>query len=327
MTTARISQVAPRIHEVFLPLPMRPSIVNVWLIDGGSEWALVDTGMRTEESMAAFQEALSILGIEPTAIGKIISTHHHPDHFGTSQPFRDLCQAEVYLHALEVGRTHTLLPRPRSSGAVEFFHRHGLPLERFTGVPSPGEFWRDKYVPATPDHEPEDGSEITVGDQTLQTIWTPGHAPGHCCFYVAQSRTLIVGDHLLPRISPHVGIFPDGPQNPLGDYLESLDKVARLDVDLVLPAHGGVYHDHRHRVEQLKQHHEYRMLAAVDATRATARHAYDIAQEIFDFSGDAPPQVQFPATFEALAHLELLVRRGRLSRLDGDDEVTRYRAT
>jgi glyoxylase-like metal-dependent hydrolase (beta-lactamase superfamily II) len=326
MTTDRVRQVASRIHEVFLPLPMRPSIVNVWLIDGGSEWALIDTGMRTDESMAAFQAALSILEIEPPAIGKIISTHHHPDHFGTSQPFRELCEAEVYLHPLEVDRVRTLLPRPRSEAALNFFHRHALPLERFTGVPSPGEFWRDKYVPATPDHEPEDGSEITVGDQTLQTIWTPGHAPGHCCFYVSQSRTLIVGDHLLPKISPHVGIFPDGPENPLGDYLASLDKVARLDVDLVLPAHGGIYHDHRHRVGQLKQHHEYRMLAAIDATRASARTAYDIAREIFDFSADAPVQVQFPATFEALAHLELLVRRGQLSRLDGDG-VTRYRAT
>lgn len=325
MSTARVRQVAPRIHEVFLPLPMRPSIVNVWLIDGGKEWALVDTGMRTEESVAAFNEALSALGIEPAAIGKIICTHHHPDHFGASEPFRELCRAEVHLHALEADRTRTLLPRPRSPAAIEFFRRHGLPLERFAGVPSPGAFWKDKYVPATPDHHPEDGTEIVIGDLTLRTVWTPGHAPGHSCFYIPQGKALIVGDHLLPKISPHVGIFPDGPRNPLGDYLASLDKVAGLDVDLVLPAHGGVFHDHRHRVEQLKQHHEYRMLAALDATRAHPRAAYDIAQEIFDFGDDAPPQVQFPATFEALAHLELLVHRGRMSRLEAQ-ELTRYRA-
>jgi glyoxylase-like metal-dependent hydrolase (beta-lactamase superfamily II) len=326
MTTPRIHQVVPRVHEVFLPLPMRPSIVNVWLIDGGSEWALIDTGMRTDDSLAAFREAISMLGIEPTAVRKIICTHHHPDHFGASGPLRDLCRADVFLHPVEAERTLTFMPRPRSPTAVSFFRRHGIPIERFLGVPSPGEFWAGRYLPATPDHQLSDGAAISVGDQTLRVVWTPGHTPGHCCFHLPQSRALIVGDHLLPKISPHVGVFPDGPTNPLGDYLASLDKVARLDVDLVLPAHGGVYRDHGHRVEQLKHHHEYRMLAAVDAARASARTAYDIAKDIFDFTEDAPAQVQFPATFETLAHLELLIRRGQLCQLHGE-EVTRYRAT
>ena len=98
MATARVHQVVPRVHEVFLPLPMRPSIVNVWLIDGGSEWALIDTGMRTDDSLAAFREALSTLGIEPTTIRKILCTHHHPDHFGASGPLRELCGADEAEH-------------------------------------------------------------------------------------------------------------------------------------------------------------------------------------------------------------------------------------
>jgi glyoxylase-like metal-dependent hydrolase (beta-lactamase superfamily II) len=300
---------------------MRPSIINVWLIDGGTEWALVDTGMNTTESQAAFREALQILALAPTAIRKILCTHHHPDHFGASAALRDLCRAEIYLHDLEVERVKGFLPQPRSPTALAFFRRHGVPIERFLHVPSPGEFWASVYKPGGPDASLRDGDELRVGNQVVRIVWTPGHAPGHCCLYLPGPKALIVGDHLLPKISPHVGVFPDGPTNPLGDYLASLEKVAGLDVDLVLPAHGGIFHDHRHRVDQLRQHHDYRMLAALDAARTRARTAYDIAQAIFDFEDTAPPQVQFPATFEALAHLELLVRRGRMERRgDADRE-------
>jgi glyoxylase-like metal-dependent hydrolase (beta-lactamase superfamily II) len=317
----RVRQAASGVYQVFLPLPMRPSIVNVWLIDGDGEWALVDTGMRTDESLAALREALAILEIEPKAVRKIICTHHHPDHFGSSGPLRELWGAEVFIHELEVERTQTFLPQPRSAAAASFFRRHGIPLERFMHVPTPGEFWAGMYVPASPDHFLNDGDEIPIGKRTVRVVWTPGHAPGHCCILLPDLRALIVGDHLLPRISPHVGVYPTGPTNPLGDYLESLQKVARLDVELVLPAHGGIYTDHRHRVRQLTQHHEYRMLAAIDTVRTRAQTAYDIARELFDFAGDAPVQVQFPATFEALAHLEVLVRQGHLTRTEGEDRV------
>ena len=305
---------------------MRPSIVNVWLIDGGSEWALVDTGMHTEASMSALRGVMTSLGVEPAAVRHIICTHHHPDHFGTSGPLRDLCQGKVLLHPLEAERVGFFLPRARSAEAAAFFRGHGIPLDRFMDVPTPGQFWAGLYVPATPDLPLDDDDEIRVGHRTVRVVWTPGHAPGHCCLHVPDVKALIVGDHLLPKISPHVGVYPDGPENPLGDYLASLDKVARLDVDLILPAHGGVYRDHRHRVAQLRQHHEYRLLAGLDAVRARPKTAYEVAREMFDFDADAPPQVQFPATFEALAHLELLISRGKIARQDDGDRI-RFRAS
>ncbi len=325
-SSAAVHEVAPGIHEVFLPLPMRPSIVNVWLIDGGSEWALVDTGMQTEASLAVLRAVMSGLGVDPTAVRKIICTHHHPDHFGTSGPLRELCQAEVFLHPLEIDRLRFYAPQPRSAEAAGFFRRHGIPLERFANVPTPGEIWAGLYNPSRVDQLLSDGDEIRVGSQLLRVVWTPGHAPGHCCFELPAVKALIVGDHLLPKISPHVGVYPDGPRNPLVDYLASLEKVARLDVNLILPAHGGIYRDHRRRVAQLRHHHEYRLLSTIDAARARPRTAYEIAQDIFDFDTEAPPQVQFPATFETLAHIELLVREGKLAHHD-DEERERFQAT
>jgi glyoxylase-like metal-dependent hydrolase (beta-lactamase superfamily II) len=320
-TEAKVREVLPGIHLVHLPLPMRPTIVNVYLVDGGDEWALIDTGMRTPESLLAFEGALAAVGCRPEKIRKILCTHHHPDHFGTSGPYRDLCRAEVFLHPLEVERVATFRPGPWSEQSLRFLRRHGIPLERFPGLPTRGEFWSGLYVPSRPDQFLADGDRIQVGEREIQVVWTPGHSPGHCVMYLPREKAAVVGDHLLPKITPHVGIYSDAPQDPLGDFLGSLRKVAELDVETVLPAHGGIYHDHRRRVAQLLEFHEYRLEAIRDVARRGRRTACEIALEAFELSVESPPQQLFPATFETLAHLEHLRLHGRVQRIETEERV------
>ncbi len=305
---------------------MKPTIVNVYLIDGGSEWALIDTGMSTPESRAAFRAALDQVGCRPEQIGKIVCTHHHPDHFGTSHPYRELCHAEVFLHPLEVDLVATYLPQPRSAETFRFFERNGIPIEDFANLPSPGEFWKDMYAPAKPDRPLADQDRISVGERTMEVVWTPGHTPGHCVMYFRREKVVVVGDHLLPKITPHVGISSDPAGNPLGDFLASLRKIGDLDVETVLSAHGAVYHDHRKRVTQLLEFHEYRMQVMLDLARGRPRTAYEIAIEAFDLTPQSPYQQQFPATFETLAHLEHMRRDGRAEKVEKDDRVV-WRAT
>src|SRR5207249_9583201 len=133
-------EVAPGVFIVHLPLPMRPSIVNVYLLHSRDEWALVDTGMNTAESIAAFQAALKQVGCAPDKISKLICTHHHPDHFGTSKTYKELTGAEVYLNEREYESSLSYGPQQRSQSAIQFFLQHGIPLHRFVKVPSPGEF-------------------------------------------------------------------------------------------------------------------------------------------------------------------------------------------
>lgn len=97
----KIREVAPDLYQLYLPLPMRPSIVNVYLLRSGEEWTLFDTGISSEESLAAFQAALDAVGCPPTAIRKLIATHHHPDHFGASRRQKELTGAEIYFHPLK----------------------------------------------------------------------------------------------------------------------------------------------------------------------------------------------------------------------------------
>jgi glyoxylase-like metal-dependent hydrolase (beta-lactamase superfamily II) len=326
MTPGKTREVADGVFVVHLPLPMRPTIVNVTLLRSGEEWALIDTGVNSDDSAQALQSAMEAVGCRPRQVRKIICTHHHPDHFGSSLKYRDAFGAEVSLHRKEFDSAKAYAPANRSDDAVSFFLRNGIPLQRFVHIPSPAQFWAGLYTPAEPDAFIADGDTVGIGDLQIDVIGTPGHTQGHCVLYLPRLRVLIAGDHLLPKITPHVGVFPGGPQNPLADFIASQEKIQPLDVDLVLPAHGGVFSDHRHRAHQIIQHHEYRMQGMLDIVRQRPRTAYDVARIAFDFNADSSLTIQFPATFETLAHLELLRARGRVSRADRDGE-TLYGAT
>ena len=320
---AKVREVAPGIYEIYLPLPTRPTIVNIYLVKSGEEWALIDTGMSSDDSIATFKAALDIVGCSPSSIRKLISTHHHPDHFGTSRTYKELTGAEIYLNTLEVERVKRMLTFTGTPPeALDFFRLHGVPLPDSTEeMPTPGRAWGSLYAPTLPDKLINDGDVIQIGQRELQVVWTPGHTPGHCCFYLPQDKALIVGDHLLPKITPHVGVYPGGPENPLGDFINSLRKVQQLDVEVVLPAHGAVYKDHRYRAKQIIQHHEYRKQEMRDAILRQPKTAHQIAVEVFDSSNKLPFFHMIAATFETLAHLHLLLYEGKVKQLEEGDRI------
>lgn len=312
---AKVVEVHSGIFEIFLPLPMRPTIVNVYLIDCHGAWALIDTGMNTADSVATLEDACRQVGIRLEDINVVVGTHHHVDHFGTSATIKKRSGATTLLHRLEqerVNRMLTLGPPSQNPDAMAFFQTHGFPVDKYPieGM-RPTWMGTDQYNPVpTPDRYLNDGDVVMIGDRELEIIWTPGHAPGHCVIYLRKEKVLIVGDHLLPKITPHVGVYPSGPANPLGDFINSQLKVQRFDVEHVLPAHGAVYHDHRHRANQLIEHHRYREAEMLDLVRRRPQCAYEVASQIFG-DEERPIFHVMAATFETLAHLELACVEGR----------------
>ncbi len=321
---AKTREVADGVVQVFLPLPMRPTIVNVYLVRGGDGWTLVDTGMHTGDSLAAFRGALAEVGIAPADIRRIVCTHHHVDHYGTSGPLRDLTHAEVHLHPLEAERAATA--HDMLGEHPDFLRRHGIPdVPVDKQMPPMRLIVGNLYSPAAPDGLLADGDELPLGDgRRFDVVWTPGHTPGHCCLLLQPDGILFVGDHLLPKITPHVGIGPSGPANPLGDFLASHEKIKRLDARLVCPAHGGIYEDAHRRASQLIDFHRVRKLTMLDVIRKRPCTAYEVALEAFAISPNNRFQVM-AATSETLAHLELLRLEGRALRSETDG-VVRYKA-
>jgi glyoxylase-like metal-dependent hydrolase (beta-lactamase superfamily II) len=163
-----------------------------------------------------------------------------------------------------------------------------------------------------PDVFIEDGDKPDVPGWDLTAIWTPGHSPGHLCFYVPDHRLMLSGDHVLPRITPNISFHPQAGPNPLADFLTSLEKVATHDVEEVLPAHEYRFADLPGRVAVLKAHHQARFDEVTAAIRDGVSTAWELASRM---TWSRPwEQIQGfmrrAAVGETLAHLRYLESLG-----------------
>jgi glyoxylase-like metal-dependent hydrolase (beta-lactamase superfamily II) len=151
----------------------------------------------------------------------------------------------------------------------------------------------------------------------LRTIWTPGHSPGHVCFYSDDRRLLLSGDHILPRITPNISVHAQQPPNPLGDYLESLAKVRGLEADEVLPGHEYRFADLAGRIDEITAHHADRLEEIMEVIAAhPGSSAWEITLRLHWSRpwDDIQLFMQRQANGETLAHCVLLELHGRVQR-------------
>lgn len=120
---------------------------------------------------------------------------------------------------------------------------------------------------ARPDMDIEHGSR-PLGTRTgVTAIWTPGHTHGQLCFYDEQQNVLLTGDHVLTRITPHIGLPPGAAGDPLADYLTSPRALVAYRRAQVLPAHEYRFAYFSARLDALLLHHLVR-LAEIEHTIA-----------------------------------------------------------
>jgi glyoxylase-like metal-dependent hydrolase (beta-lactamase superfamily II) len=300
-----------------IPLPMELNHINVWLLDLGDGWMLVDTGMDED----VCREAWHVL--EPGDLGgrplrRIFVTHDHPDHMGLSQWLHLRHDAPVWMS--EVGHRSTgefLAASTADINAARFAFTamHGLDVSsegqrRFGG--SEHGRWYGKLPPL--DRVVQGGDRVVAGNREWQVIETSGHCRGHLCLYDAAHNVLITGDQVLPTISPNVSVLASRPDaNPLGEFLASLERLARdcAPGTLVLPSHGRPFHGLHARIDVLRSHH----LQQLDALRAACTEPL-LAQSLVPamFSRPLRGFHRFLALGETVAHLNYLWHAGELAR-------------
>jgi glyoxylase-like metal-dependent hydrolase (beta-lactamase superfamily II) len=234
-------EVVPGIHMLELPLPFSLGIVNVWLVRLESGWLLIDTGMQTEACFDALARALEGLSVDWRDIRRILLTHIHPDHMGLASKLIALTGAPLDLHRAD----HELLAHVTDTDLhrdwqQEILTTAGVSPEMRALVHSSMFEIQQSFERLTPDRLLCGGETIATAHGALEVIWTPGHSPGHVCLYDRERRVLISGDHILQHISPNIGWQPG--RDALGEFLSSLDRIAALDVDLILPSHGAPFH-------------------------------------------------------------------------------------
>ncbi len=251
-------------------------------------------------------------------------THMHADHLGLVST---LAMDEARIYSAEAGVAFFLsaIVPGYWEKQSDFARGHGFPEEELERVSSshPGR----RYSSGAPLDFCilKDGDTIRIGDYLFECIETPGHCKGHLCLYEPGKKILIAGDHMLVDITPNISVWSDG-QNPLNEYLISLEKVYNLDVELVLPGHKSIFWNHKERIRELKQHHQTRLNEVMSILGIGELNVFQIASQMtwdLDYSSwDLFPASQKWFAFgEALAHLRYLEEEGKVGRYMQEREV------
>jgi glyoxylase-like metal-dependent hydrolase (beta-lactamase superfamily II) len=322
-----MTEITPGIHWIKMPMSLEETTlanINIYLIEGTKGYLLVDAGWNTDKSFNTLHNYLVKIGVSFGDISQIVVTHVHPDHYGMAGRIKKLSGATIAMHHLEKG-----FIEPRYISMEELLQQTDRLLIA-NGVPHDfADILRDAtvglehfIVPTFPDITLHDGETITTGKFTFRVIWTPGHSSGHICLYEPEQKVLLSGDHILPKITPNIGVNPQSIENPLGRYIKSLQVVRQLDVKLTLPGHDKPFTRLVPRIDEIIRHHGHRNMEILEAIGFRTKTAYQIAQQISwgDHNSwqDLPPFHQRMAIFETMAHLEMMAADNRVDRLPRD---------
>ncbi len=154
----------------------------------------------------------------------------------------------------------------------------------------------------------DDGAGIDAGDTRVTAMHTPGHAPDHCCFWHAETRTLFGADLVIQGTTVYI---PAGLGGDLAAYLASLERVLALDPARILPAHGPVIDEPARLLRAYLDHRREREAQIVDALRRGARDADAIVARVYRGLADG---LRGRARETVDAHLLKLERDGRAVR-------------
>lgn len=322
-----LTPVAPGVHWLRMPLPMELDHINLWLLEHEDGFVLVDTGLACEPARTAWEHLeRELLGRRPLKL--ILLTHLHPDHAGLAAWLQSRHGVPVWASRLtdrQIGMLLTPLDEREIAERTRFFHHHGVADANEIGNVLRGDRYRS-VVSGRPSiaHWPAGGDEVRWGGRSWAFIETAGHAAGHLCLYSREMGILVSGDQVLPTISPNVSLNSwSGDPNPLASFLDSLERLARLDPDtLVLPSHGRPFRGLGERAADLRAHHEQQLARLIDAC-ATPLTAYETLGVLFRRS--LRGFHQYLALGEALAHLEYLAAAGPLVRITDAQGIIRFR--
>jgi glyoxylase-like metal-dependent hydrolase (beta-lactamase superfamily II) len=307
-----LTEVAADVFELRLPIPFEDGLVNVFLFADGDEADLLDCGMNSEESVESIRRALSHLGAK--RLRRLVVTHIHPDHYGAAGIFAGEELADLYIHRLEVP-----LVNPRY---VELEHLvaevrtyllvNGVPADEAEVLSNSQRALSQVVKTAEPSVQLDGAELLDMGRRRLRVEWTPGHSPGHICLYDPKEKLLFAGDHMLPELSPNIGLHPQSTPDPLHEYLEGLRRLAAYLPTLILPAHGRPFTDAPGRVAVLVAHHKRRLDRIVEIVARRSLSGWEVALELWGPRDNLYEKRL--ALQEGLAHLQALAVEGRLTK-------------
>ena len=318
---ARADRVLPGLWRLRLPLPW-PGVphVNAWAVAAGDGVVLVDTGLADPGALAQLELALKEAGLRLEHVRLLVCTHAHSDHYGLAGSIVDAAGCELWMHPNHAHMTANLEdPERMVERRIEVARQSGVPDSLITqayearrGQP----VGIERFVP--PDRDLLPGVEIDTDLGRWHVYETPGHAPSHVSLHQPDRGLLLSGDHLLGRISLYYD-YGDTP-DPAGEYLESLDVIARLETNLCLAGHARPFREVDKKIEATRG----TVLERIERVRAcldgVPKSPFQIVPEFLGEPDPTPLMLNWGLN-EVLVYLHYLALRDHAHRHEGEVET------
>ena len=324
-------EIAPGILWIRLPLPMALDHVNIYALDDGDGWTVVDTGMSTGKTKAIWEEVLNG-PLRGKPVTRVLVTHHHPDHIGLAGWFQSDHGAELLTTrtAWLFARMLQLDEQDRPSAEmIAYWRAAGMApaiLEERCNerpfnfhdilAPMPLGFTRI-----------QEGDALRIGGRDWTVRIGNGHAPEHATLWSADGELVIGGDQLLPSISPNLGVYATEPlADPVAEWLEACERLSlhATPGQLVLPGHKRPFRGLPLRLTQLIENH-HGALARLETHLATPATAADCFLPLF--AREIGPGQYGLALVEAMAHCLHLWHAGKATRTITEDGAWLWQTT
>jgi len=307
-------EILKNLYRIEIPLLDNPlKSINSYVIKGPERNLIVDTGWNREECRKAMEAGLEECGVDLRKTDFFI-THLHSDHLGLVSDLMTNTST-IYFNQPDADRFNSGVPL---DDFIIFARMNGYPEDELQEVirSHPGFKFRSKGNLGF--HILKGGDTLRIGDYHFRCVETPGHTKGHMCLYEPWKKIFVSGDHLLNDITPNIQLWSDD-WDPLREYLESLDKVYELDIELVLPGHRSVFRNYRERILELKGHHQKRLKEIISILKKGRKNAFQVASQMsWDITFDSwdlfPMTQKWFAIGEAISHLKYLEEKKKIKR-------------
>jgi glyoxylase-like metal-dependent hydrolase (beta-lactamase superfamily II) len=293
------------IRRATFSLPFGIDHVHCYLLPASGGWTLVDTGLGTPAAEERWRPVLDELD---GPLQRIVVTHMHPDHVGGARDVADLTGAPVLQGREDYAQCVSAWGERNPQRFLDYWIAHGMPEHEVAGMVRESGRLSDAV------HWVRDPQLVEAGDEIdgWRVEVLRGHADGH--IVLLRDGVMIAGDTLLMGITPAIGLYPNSRPDPLGDYLETLERIIELDPRIAYAGHKEPIDDPAGRAREIIAHHHERLNGTAAALDGQPLSAYEVSLTLFE--RELSPTLRRFATAESLAHLERLVHEGRAERVE-----------
>ncbi len=326
------------VHQIKINVPFPVKFVSLYLFKVEDKIILIDSGLNMGNWDKTLFSAFQDINYSIKDIDYCIITHIHSDHMGLVKILkRKNPELKILMHDIahellkwetnEAKMNELVLEAKKVANQLV---RYGLEEEQREKIVQFFTYWPKFLQYQKPDIVLHDGDRIL---NNLEVVWTPGHSFGHICIFNSEKQYLYSGDHILSRITPHIGnyVVPKflaqrykdyDLDNILKHYLNSLDRIDKLNPKIIFPGHQEIIYNPHERIKQIKEHHRKRLTEISNLIKGNPITPFKISQ--IHFGEDLDEINSFMALSEVLGHLLYLEAKEEVQKTEENGKILYY---